>query len=136
MAGIAGTLASDPSQLAGLNPGANNSGVAGSTMAPTSAGTLGNQGGNPMIPAMPSGQGVNTASPATSGPPGAPNPYGTSGATTALTNLGPATGSNPNQGGGQFGISGGDLAGSLQSSGYRGGVGTALSNFLNTGAGF
>lgn len=133
---IAGTLASDPSQLAGLNPGANNAGTPGSMIGPLSTtGTIGNQGGNPMIPAMPAGQGVNTAAPM---PPGSTDPYSTSGATSALASLGaPGTGgANSNVGQGQFGYTGSDLAQSFQKSGVAGGAGTALAQFLNTGAGY
>lgn len=127
MAGISGTLAYDPSQLAGLNPGANTSGGPGSTLMPTSLSpSVGTSGSNPMVPSMPSGGSVNpTAMPA-----GSSNPYSASGATAALAGLGgglpmqSASGQNT------------DLAKSLQSSGYRGGVGTALSDFLTQGAGF
>jgi hypothetical protein len=96
-------------------------------------GTIGNQGGNPMIPAMPAGQSVNTAAPEA---PGAPNPYSTSGATSDLAGLGAPAGGNPNVGQGQFGYTGGDLAKSFQKSGVAGGAGTALAQFLNTGAGY
>jgi len=78
---------------------------------------------------MPPGGAVNpTAMPA-----GSSNPYSASGATAALTGLGGGTG---NTGALGMGFGGTDLAKSLQSSGYRGGVGTALSQFLQSGAGF
>lgn len=131
MAGISGTLAYDPSQLAGLNPGANTSGGAGSTLGPMTTGpSVGTVGGNPLIPSMPTGQAVNTNAPM---PPGSSDPYAATGATAALAGLGGGTGG---QGALGMGFTGGDLAKSLQSSGYRGGVGTALSQFLQSGAGF
>jgi hypothetical protein len=134
MAGISGALAYDPGQLAGLNPGANNSGMPGSTLGPMSTtGVLGGSAGNPMIPSMPNGQGVNTAAPM---PAGSTDPYATSGATSALAGLGAPGGGNPNTGSNQFGYTGTDLAKSIQASGVKGGAGTALAQFLNTGAGF
>jgi hypothetical protein len=66
-------------------------------------------------------------------PAGSSNPYSASGATAALSGLGGGTGQYGALG---MGFGGTDLAKSLQSSGYRGGVGTALSQFLQSGAGF
>jgi hypothetical protein len=83
-----------------------------------------------MIPSMPNGQGVNTAAPM---PAGSSDPYSTSGATSAIAGLGGGAGQTGALG---QGFTGSDLAKSLQSSGYRGGVGTALSQFLQSGAGF
>ena len=129
-----GSLVYDPSQLAGLNSGANMSG--GMTPAPmTSIGsTIGIGGnGNPLVPSTPSGQSVNpTAMPAYN------SPYGN---TNALTGLDPSAFSGTVAGTNAFGMpmnvaQQNDLATSFQHAGFKGGIGTAMSEFLMSGAGF
>lgn len=136
MPGIAGTLAYDPSQLAGLNAGANLSGSnnTGLTGGVTGSGTISPLGGtsNPFT-TPPSTAGTST--PGLTSP--YSSPYDTSGATSAVAGLGPgAGGTNPGTGSGAFGFTGSDLASSIQASGVKGGAGTALADFLNTGAGY
>ena len=137
MAGISGTLAYDPSQLAGLNPGANTSGGPGSTLGPMTTGqSIGTSGGNPMIAPMPTGQSLNTAAPAApaSTRPAYASPYTPTGATAGIAGLGGGPGGTALGLGYNAGTTA--LAKSLQSSGYKGGVGTALADFLQSGAGF
>lgn len=125
MSGISGTLNFDPSQMAGLNPGANTSGQPGSTLGPmTTSGTLGNTS-SPFVPSPTTG----TNMPAYS------SPYAPSGATAGLAGLAPGAG------GSAFGRPGGiaqqdDLARGFQAAGMPGGVGTTAAQFLQSGAGF
>jgi hypothetical protein len=133
MAGISGTMAYDPSQLAGLNPGANTSGGGGSTLGPMTTGATMGGTTSPFVPAPVTG----TNMPAYS------SPYASSGATSALANLGGPTnanqpgGPNTNVGSGEFGFTGSDLAKSFQKAGTMpGGLGTAAAAFMNSGAGY
>jgi hypothetical protein len=117
---IGGTLAFDPSQLAGLNPGANTSGstlgpVGSSIAAPSVGGTS-----SPFVPAPVTGSNMPAYS----------SPYSPTDATASLAG-----------GGNNFGRPTGlpfqdEVAKGLQSAGYSGGVGTALAQFLSSGAGF
>jgi hypothetical protein len=122
---IGGTLAYDPSQLAGLNPGANTSGstlgpVGSSIAAPSIGGTS-----SPFTPAPVTG----TNMPAYS------SPYSPTGATAGLlgTGLGATSAAGPvDPAAWQK-----DVAKSFQKSGTMpGGLGTAAAEFLSSGAGF
>jgi hypothetical protein len=105
-------------------------------MAPPSIASIGGtSSGNPMIPSTPSGQAVNpTAMPAYG------SPYTASGATAALAGGGTMT----NAQGVQTNLLGmqtspaqqNDLATSFQHAGFKGGIGTAMAEFLTSGAGF
>jgi hypothetical protein len=137
----AGTLAFDPSQLAGLNSGANLGGgsIAG-FLTPNPISAIGGNS-NPFLPNMPSG----TKMPATSSPvpASAPfsSPYAASGATADLAGLGTGLGSTQPGQNTLFGLPAtgaqqDDIAKGLQKAGYAGGTGTALAAFLMSGAGY
>lgn len=141
-----GFLVSDPSQIAGLNSGAN---LGGSSLAgfltpnPTSA-----AGGadNPFTSTlgMPAGSKTLPASGPTPAPmPTAPfsSPYTPSGATATLTGLETGLGNTPPGQNTLFGLPAtvaqqNDIAKGFQAAGLPGGVGTALSAFLMSGAGY
>jgi hypothetical protein len=117
--------ANDPSQLAGMNPGNN---LAGGSV----AGFLTPNA----IPAMggPTPPFASGPVPAGSSMPAYSSPYAPGGATSALANLQNNFGSSgPTPGHGNTNV---DLAKGFQSAGFSGGVGTALSQFLSTGAGY
>ena len=125
MAGVSGTMAYDPSQLAGLNPGANTSGGPGSTLAPMGIGPSMNAIGGASSPFTPAPT-TGTSMPAYS------SPYAPSGATSALAGLGGGGGAP-----GSFGFTGSDLAKSFQKAGTMpGGLGTAAAAFMQSGAGY
>jgi hypothetical protein len=153
MAFAPGTLATDPSQMAGLNP-SNNLGGGSLTgfLSPSPVTSLGG-GQNPFAPSFPTGQKMpGSTSPGTApgtapAPGGAPapanisaysSPYSSSGATSALAGMqgvGIPQGNSPGTAGPWGPGFNKDLAQSLQHT-YYGGAGTDLAKFIAGGAGY
>lgn len=123
---MSGSLVYDPSQLSGLYPLGNPSGM--STGGPTSvSGSSGPVLGGTSSPFVPAPTGSSNMPSATGGMPAYASPYAASGTTATLAGLTPGTSA--------YGFTGGDLAQSLQHT-YYGGAGTLLADFLKSGAGF